>query len=157
MGLICPAETEDMKEILALQKTAYITEAEIYNDFNIPPLLQTLEEIINEAKDALVLKTVDRRKIIGSVRGQARDGTCYIGKLMVLPDCRNKGIGKDLMKAIEDAFPDARYELFTGHLSFSNLALYESLGYKRFKTQKINEALELVYLEKIRMNPEIHL
>ncbi len=32
----------DAEEILSLQKLAYRSEAEIYNDFNIPPLVQTL-------------------------------------------------------------------------------------------------------------------
>jgi hypothetical protein len=35
----------DAEEILTLQKLAYQSEAEIYNDFNIPPLVQTLESI----------------------------------------------------------------------------------------------------------------
>ena len=36
------ATIEDAQEILALQKLAYTSEAEIYNDFTILPLHQTL-------------------------------------------------------------------------------------------------------------------
>ena len=39
------AMIDDAQEILALQKLAYQSEAEIYNDFTIPPLHQTLDEI----------------------------------------------------------------------------------------------------------------
>jgi 2-aminoadipate transaminase len=39
------ATVEDAKEILDLQKLAYQSEAEIYNDYTIPPLTQTLEEM----------------------------------------------------------------------------------------------------------------
>ena len=39
------AKIEDAKEILDLQKLAYQSEAEIYNDYTIPPLTQTLEEM----------------------------------------------------------------------------------------------------------------
>ena len=35
------ASFEDAKEILDLQKLAYVSEAEIYNDYSIPPLTQT--------------------------------------------------------------------------------------------------------------------
>ncbi|HEX5185321.1 MAG TPA: hypothetical protein VFV86_00395 [Nitrososphaeraceae archaeon] len=36
----------DLKTILVLQKQAFLSEADIYNDFDIsPPLLQTLEEL----------------------------------------------------------------------------------------------------------------
>lgn len=149
MIFINPAGIDDMEEILALQKIAYITEAEIYHDFNIPPLLQTLEEIKEEAKNSLFLKAVSNGTIIGSIRGYINSGTCFIGKLMVLPGHRKRGIGKKLMKAMEDSFPEARYELFTGHLSVENLALYESLGYRKFKTIKIDESLQFIYLEKL--------
>ena len=33
--LICKAEPSDASEILSLQKRAYLSEAEIYNDFNL--------------------------------------------------------------------------------------------------------------------------
>ena len=39
------ANIEDAKEILDLQKLTYQSEAENYNDYTIPPLTQTLEEI----------------------------------------------------------------------------------------------------------------
>ncbi len=39
------ARISDAEEILSLQKIAYKSEAEIYMDFNIAPLIQTLEEI----------------------------------------------------------------------------------------------------------------
>lgn len=139
----------DFGEILALQKLAYQSEAEIYNDYNIPPLVQTLEDLKEEAKESIILKFVEDEKIVGSVRALEKGGTCYIGKLIVHPDYQNKGIGKKLMKAVEKYFGAIRYELFTGHLSVKNLALYEKLGYKRFKTQKINDSLQFVYLEKI--------
>ena len=39
------ALVEDAETILQLQKRAYSSEAAIYNDYNIPPLMQTLDEI----------------------------------------------------------------------------------------------------------------
>lgn len=38
------ASLEDAKEILELQKLAYVSEAEIYNDYSIPPMMQTLDQ-----------------------------------------------------------------------------------------------------------------
>lgn len=139
----------DLSEILALQKLAYKSEAEIYNDYTIPPLVQTMEDLKEEAKESIILKFVEDEKIVGSVRTVERDGTCYIGKLIVHPHYQNKGIGKKLLKAVEKYFGAVRCELFTGHLSVKNLALYEKLGYKRFKLKKINDSLQFVYLEKI--------
>jgi len=39
------ATVADAEHILELQKLAYISEAEIYNDYNIPPLIQTLQAV----------------------------------------------------------------------------------------------------------------
>ena len=142
------ATVSDSEEILLLQKIAYRSEAEIYNDFSIEPLVQTFEQLQNQFEDHIVLKAVVNNTIIGSVRANNQDGTCYIGKLMVNPNHQNKGIGKMLMNAIEGLFPKSRYELFTGSKSEKNIALYEKLGYKAFRERIINPDFSLVYLEK---------
>ncbi len=149
------ATRSDAEEVLSLQKLAYRSEAEIYNDFSIPPLLQTLEEIGKDFENQVFLKTVLDGKIIGSVRAFAREGTCYIGRLIVHPDFQNQGVGAELMRGIEETFKEARrFELFTGHKSKKNLHLYEKLGYRVFKTVKANERLTIVFLEKITLSKE---
>jgi hypothetical protein len=42
----------------------------------------------------------------------------------------------------------ARFELFTGHKSEKNIHIYKKLGYKNFKTDKITDNLNLIYMEK---------
>lgn len=144
------AKLEDLEEILVLQKLAYKSEAEIYNDYSIQPLTQTLAEIKNEFKENIFLKAInDENKIIGSVRAILKDGTCFIGKLIVHPNMHNKGIGSSLMKEIEKSFSGAkRFELFTGKKSERNLYLYKKLGYKEYQNEKQNDNFSLVYLEK---------
>ncbi len=148
--IIKPATISDAEEILSLQKLAYQSEAEIYNDFNIPPLNQSLEEIKDEFDDKIFLKAVVDERIIGSVRAFVEQKTCYIGKLIVHPDFQNQGTGTKMMNEIEKFFNKAkRFELFTGHKSKRNIYLYQKLGYRRFRTEKITDNLELIYLEKI--------
>ena len=139
----------DAEEILSLQKLAYRSEAEIYNDFNIPPLVQALESIEKDFENQYFLKAVMDGKIIGSVRAYTKEGTCYIGRLIVHPDFQNRGIGTDLMNEIERIFNTCRrFELFTGDKSERNLYLYQKLGYKIFKKAKITDQTMVVYLEK---------
>jgi ribosomal protein S18 acetylase RimI-like enzyme len=143
------ATLSDAEEILSLQKLAYQSEAEIYNDFNIPPLVQTLEEIKKDFGIQFLLKAVMDEKIIASVRAHTKEGTCYIGRLIVHPDFQNQGIGTKLMVEIEKIFSTCqRFELFTGARSERNLYLYQKLGYKIFKTAKITDQTTIVYLEK---------
>ena len=53
------------------------------------------------------------------------------------------------MEQIESCFDEVqRFELFTGHKSDRNIRLYEQLGYKLFKSEKINKTLSLVFMEK---------
>lgn len=149
--LIERAGQNDLADILALQKLAYQSEAAIWNDYTIPPLIQTIEEITDEFARQHFLKSVLDGRIVGSVRAYQRDGTCYIGRLIVHPDVQNQGIGTRLMAAIEAEFPEVhRFELFTGQKSVRNLYLYQKLGYHIFKEESLNAMVMLVYLEKIK-------
>lgn len=145
------AGIDDAQEILALQKLAYKSEAEIYNDFAIQPLHQSLDEIKVEFEDQLFLKFCTNGRIVGSVRAYIKEGTCFIGKLIVHPEYQNQGIGTKLLQKIENAFEHViRYELFTGHKSRKNLYLYEKNGYKIFSRQQVTDDLTIVFMEKYR-------
>lgn len=148
--VIKKASTEDAEEILALQKLAYVSEAEILDDFTIPPLHQTTGDILSEFDNQVFLKVELKGRIIGSVRCRMEDGTCYIGKLIVHPDRQNCGIGTKLLKAAESQYPNAdRYELFTSHKSEKNLHIYDKCGYRVFKSKEVSDKLTIVFLEKI--------
>ena len=148
--IIKRASIEDAEEILELQKLSYVSEAEILDDFTIPPLHQTIDEILSEFSHQLFLKVEFENRIIGSVRSYLENRTCYIGKLIVHPDYQNCGIGTRLLSAAENQFPDAqRYELFTGRKSEKNLHIYKKNGYRIVKSKVVSMKLTLVFLEKI--------
>jgi GNAT superfamily N-acetyltransferase len=143
------AHIEDAKEILDLQKLAYQSEAEIYNDYTIPPLTQTLEEMRNDFEKQVFLKASMDGRIIGSVRALLKEGTCFIGRLIVHPDFQKRGIGTQLMHEIERYYGGVcRFELFTGYKSERNIYLYQKLGYQVFKTETVTKDLQLLYMEK---------
>jgi ribosomal protein S18 acetylase RimI-like enzyme len=147
--IIEQATVSDAEELLALQKLAYQSEAEIYNDYGIPPLVQTLESMQEDFEKSLFLRAVVDGRIIGSVRANAKEGTCYIGRLIVHPDFQNRGIGTRLMNEIEKVFNSCkRFELFTGDKSERNLHLYQKCGYRIFKTAEITDRTSVVFLEK---------
>ncbi len=147
--IIKKAEKNDLKEILDLQYLAYQSEAKLFNDPDIPPLRQTLEEVLSEYQNGIILKAVDENNvIIGSVRGYCENGTVYIGKLMVHPDKQGQGLGTKLLLEMEKQYPNQRYELFTSSRSEKNIALYQRLGYKIFNEEQITDELKFVYLEK---------
>ena len=146
------AGEEDLNEILTLQKLAYQSEADLNNDFDIPPLTQTLEEIRAEFGQALFLKVMEGERIIGSVRAHEKDGTCHIGRLIVHPEYQNLGLGSRLLRDVENRFECKRFELFTSERSERNLYLYKKFGYREFKRMALNEKTTLVFLEKFNDN-----
>ena len=55
---IVEATTDDAEHILNLQRIAYESEARRYNDYTLPPLIQTLDEIRADLKKQIFLKAV---------------------------------------------------------------------------------------------------
>jgi len=140
---------DDLEEILRIQHEAFQEEARIYNDYAIPPLTQTLDDLKNELGKKTFLKAVTEGRIVGSVRAGFDGKTVQVEKLAVAPSVQNRGIASRLLTAMEALFPAAvRYELFTGCRSSKNLYLYRKLGYQEFKSRYAG-SIELVYLEKI--------
>ena len=150
MYTIKKAERSDLKEILQLQYIAYQSEADLFGSRDIPPLKQSLDEVVEEWNSGTILKMTDNNTIIGSVRAKESGGTVYIGKLMVHPDYRHKGYGTMLLSEIEKCFPDKRYELFTSTRSLDNIRLYQKMGYMTFARKAVNDELEFVYMEKYK-------
>lgn len=148
---IYPAQPADADVILALQKLAYQSEADLYQDSSLPPLRQTLEDLRHEISTQVFLKAVESSEIIGSVRAVCEGSTAQIGRLLVQPAFQGRGVGTALMTAIEAACGTVeRFELFTGEKSVRNIRLYERLGYSVFKRVALTPLITLVYLEKQR-------
>jgi ech hydrogenase subunit C len=152
-ALYLRANKSDAPEILALQKTSYQSEAEIYGDDSIPALSQTQEELRQhfDMPRQAFLKAVINGKIIGSVRGHAINDTAFVSRVIVHPYFRGRGIGRRLVEEIEKAFPEVkRFEVFTGHRSERNLFQFRQQGYQQFKTEQATPTLTWVYLQKER-------
>ena len=128
---------------------AYQSEARLNDDWTIPPLTQTLPEILSEFETKVFLKAMCVDKIIGSVRAALDSGTCQVGRLIVHPDYQGKGIGTLLMNRIEAAFPYAeRFELFTGIKSINNIRFYRRLGYQECREEELSPKVRILFMEK---------
>lgn len=148
------ATEQDLERILELQKAAFHGQALIYNDFNLPPLTQTIDELKAEARLKTIYKLVGGGEIIASVRCSVEDDTLYIEKLIVDPDFQNRGIGISIMHEIEGRYSHVvnKYALFTGDKSKRNLHIYKKLGYKEIRRERTDNGYELIYMEKSRDN-----
>jgi ribosomal protein S18 acetylase RimI-like enzyme len=148
---IVEARPGDAEAILGLQKLAYEREARRYNDWTIPPLVETLDSVRDQIARHVVLKAVVAGRLAGSVRGVVADGVCEVCRLSVDPELQRQGIGSALLVAVEARFPGIEaFELFTGDRSVENLRLYDRHGYVETRRRPVSPAVSLVYLEKRR-------
>jgi len=128
--IITKAKIDDLEEILKLQKRAFITEAQMHGNYDIEPLKQTYESILSDFDTHSFLKALYEDKIIGSIKYRNSDGMVWVGKLIVDPLFRRKGLGRRLLLEVENDNPDASaFRLFTAASSIQNIRLYESVGY----------------------------
>ncbi|QTE29984.1 GNAT family N-acetyltransferase [Pengzhenrongella sicca] len=143
---------EEAGELLTLRRAAFVTEAQLYGDPNIPPLTQTLSELRADLKveGVLTLGARSGHRLVGSIRVVFEDKKATLGRLAVAPDLQGKGIGTQLLFAILPHMPEGIEEVwvFTGKDSVQNLALYAKNGYEHQYDRTAGD-LTYAYLRRI--------
>lgn len=139
-------------ELLTLRRAAFVTEAQLYDDPNIPALTQTFEELISDLdrSDVVTLGAWFGSRLVGSVRVELQEDRALLGRLSVAPDLRKQGIGTQLLMAILKYLPEETKEvwIFTGQDAKQNLALYDQNGFEQQYDQNVGD-LTYAYLRKI--------
>ena len=88
-----------------------------------------IEGLFAEAVSSLFKAT----QPVGTARYEARPGYLYVGRVAVLPEWRGHGVGRALMRQMEEIalrLGLSRIRLGTRASMPSNLAFYEQLGYR---------------------------
>lgn len=126
------ATKADAEEILRIQKSAFQSEAVIHDNFNIPPLVQTLNSVQADFSSYDFYKALLKGQIVGAIKVKLLDKhKLWIVRLVVDPDYQNRGIGKFIMSEIESKYRFVKiFELYTGEKSKRNIQFYKTLGYQ---------------------------
>ncbi|MFE4922114.1 GNAT family N-acetyltransferase [Streptomyces sp. NPDC056661] len=156
--IISAATTEDAEQILKLQYLCFQSEAELYGNYRIDPLVQSLESVRDELTANLVFVARLGDEVVGAVRGSIDpDGIGQIAKLCVHPRLQGHGLGARLLRAAESALADeqsaTRFRLQTGHRSETNLRLYRRAGYTPVGNTTGEDGVRLIQLEKDAVAP----
>ena len=143
---------EEAGELLTLRRAAFVTEAQICGDPNIPPLTQTLGELRADlaADGVITLGARSGCRLVGSIRVEIEDKKATLGRLAVAPDLQGKGIGTQLLLAIVPYLPEDTQEVwvFTGQDSVQNLEMYAKQGYEHQYDRTAGD-LTYAYLRRI--------
>lgn len=152
---IHPATVADAGELFTLQRAAYVDEAQAYGDPFILALTEGLSRIegLLASDEALVLKAVVGHRVVGSVRAGITETTGVVGRLVVAPDMRGRGIARALLSRVEDDLRErhprlAALTLFTGAQSPDNQRLYRRLGYAETHRERVADHLVMVHMRK---------
>ncbi|MFE7230859.1 GNAT family N-acetyltransferase [Streptomyces sp. NPDC002405] len=150
---ISAAAEQDAEQIFRLQYLCFQSEAALYGNYRIDPLVESLDSIRHELAADCVFVARLGDEVVGSVRGRvAEDGAALISKLCVHPRLQGHGIGARLLRAAEAALAAergaTRFRLHTGHRSEGNLRLYRRVGYQVVGTSQGADGVPMITLEK---------
>jgi ribosomal protein S18 acetylase RimI-like enzyme len=145
---LSPISVADAGEILTVQRAAFVSEALVYGDPDMPPLIQTLPELEAEltTADGWVARAGSR--LVGAIRTRESDGVLLIGRIAIAPDMQGEGLGRRLLEAAEEHSTADYAELFTGSLSEANIRLYERCGYVEASRIDEGDGTAQVFLRK---------
>ncbi len=156
------ARTTDAGELYTLQRAAFLTEAQRYGDPHLPPLRDTLEDVVHVLRDpmAAVLVAVistdselgRRGRIVGSARVSTAGSTGQVGRIVVAPDLQGRGLGSALLSAVHAEAHAAGLqdlELVTGTASSESLALYRRHGYVDSRTSSDDRGVSMQVMRRV--------
>lgn len=143
------AAIQDVPELLELQRKAFGPLCDRLNWHDAPPMTETLEKACDEFAKCSTLKVQNEEgRIIGSVNGNVTDGSLYIGRLMVLPEYQQQGIGKQLFREIQRLLPHKRAWLCTCQQVPETYYFYLREGFKHYKSEEVGSGLTWAHMEK---------
>ncbi|MCC6496127.1 MAG: GNAT family N-acetyltransferase [Propionibacteriaceae bacterium] len=146
--LVRPMVAADAGEVLTVQRAAFVVEAQLYGDPFLPPLVETVAQVVADLGRCRGLVAIAGDRLVGSVRVRVDGSTLHIGRLAVAPDQQGRGLGALLLARAEEVAPATEALLFTGHRSDSNLRLYERAGYTEQRRVPFDDRVTLVHLRK---------
>ncbi|MGI5506617.1 GNAT family N-acetyltransferase [Lentzea sp. CA-135723] len=149
-GQLTPAHAG---EVMTIQRAAYLAEARRYGAWDLPPLVETLDEIRRHLGDGTPsVGAFDGPRLIGSVRSRVDGDRMEVARLAVAPDVQGGGIGRALLEAVSGRAPDEvkGVWLFTGAESDGNIRFYESAGFVR-----VSEHLDAVGIRCVTLEQKV--
>ncbi|MGM0902191.1 MAG: GNAT family N-acetyltransferase [Bacillota bacterium] len=135
------------RQVFALQKNSYRVEAEIIGSHEIPPLMESLEELMTSGET--FLGCYERREIVAVLSYKRDSKLVDIHRMMVHPNHFRKGIARHLLAHLEENETGVHeLTVSTGSANIPAINLYEKLGFKKVGNTVVGEGLSLTQFFK---------
>ena len=144
--------TADAGEALTVQRAAFVAEARVYGTVDVPPLVETLEQVRHEIETTVTVGAFAGTRLVGSARLTVDGPVGWISRVAVAPDQQGRGIGGGLLEEVERVAPAevTVFQLCVGARSDDNLAMYTRRGYREFERRTDAAGVELICMRKDR-------
>ena len=143
------ADFDDIDELYQLQLIAFESEAEMIGSREVPALQESKEDNAADFINWQVLKlTSEEDKIIAAIRYRIDGDIVEVGRVMTHPDYRRQGLAQILLNEVDKAYPNRIKELYTCTKSWTNIRLYQKMGYKKYQEVDGGRNLSFVYMRK---------
>ncbi len=119
-------------QVFALQRSAYRVEVDLIGFDGIPPLHETLEELIAQPLEWIGMRAGGR--IVAALAYVVDDGVLDIDRLVVDPNHFGRGYGSML---VESVLEHPRVIVSTGTANLPARRLYEKLGFRAIEEIEI--------------------
>ena len=135
------------RQVHALQKASYTIESHLINYSDLPPLLETIEDLQDSAEHFLAF--TERGQILGAISYTRDENILEICRLVVSPHHFRRGIAGRLLKSLEAKEAGVkRIIVSTAEKNYPAIFLYQKHGYHISQRRVLADGLALVQLSK---------
>jgi len=148
---LCPlalrAEPAKAERLLLVQRAAYAAEAELMGFDGIPPLHETVEELLEASGEQHWIGRFDGPTLVGGV-AWSEDGAAGVTllRLVVAPAAWRRGHATALLDAFDETVGPRAVSVSTGAANAPALALYASRGFAVVGDEEIAPGARLTRL-----------
>lgn len=131
------AEVADVDDLLVLQRCCWVDEAIANDTLDLSALREGPGDVEESVRTRSVLAVRRGGRLVAAVQSWVHGDDLWVGRLMVAPDQRGRGVASALLRHVESSAPAGvrRLRLSTGERSDANLALYARHGFVRVDGQ----------------------
>ena len=142
---------QEAPALLAIQKQAFYEDLLTYEDVTSSPVNESLERLQYKLAHFEHFTIWFDEEMIGGIDIRKLPNNHYrLNRICIANAFQNKGLGSQIIRLIEEAFPDAiSWSLDTPHLNTRNHHFYEKLGYVKIGEHQISDKLTLYDYEKV--------
>lgn len=134
--------------VLELQKQSYQIEAELIGSYEIPPLQETLEQLVSS--DEVFMGYFIEEKLVGVLSYKITKGVIDLHRVMVHPEYFRRSIAKSLVDDVERKHGDAAFMIVsTGAKNLPAIELYKRLGFDKIDENVYGEIAVTNFKKKL--------